>query len=45
MRGGAGRFHLELAGGDGLVGAGDADEGVDRLLRGLRHRGNAAAPS
>lgn len=37
------RFHLELADGDGLVGAGDADEGVDRLLRRPRHGGRSAA--
>ena len=42
---GAGRFHLELAGSDVLVCAGDADEGIDRLLRGLRHGGSPAAPS
>lgn len=44
MRGGEGGegghvgcTHLELADGEGLVGAGDADEGVDRLLRRPRH--------
>ena len=43
--GGAGRFNLELAGSGGLVGAGDADEGIDRLLGGPRHGWSAAAPS
>lgn len=36
---GAGGRHLELAGGDGLIGAGDADEGVDRVLRRPHHGG------
>jgi hypothetical protein len=40
-RKGAGRVgrYLEVADGDGLVGPGDADEGVDRLLLRPRHGG------
>lgn len=36
------RRHLEHADGGGLVGAGDADEGFDRLLRRPRHGGTRA---
>lgn len=38
-RGANQRSYLKHADGDGLVGAGDADERLDRLLRRLRHSG------
>jgi hypothetical protein len=43
-KGASRRGYLEHADSDGLVGAGDADEGLDRLLRRPRHGGNTAAP-
>jgi hypothetical protein len=43
-KGASRRGYLEHADSDGLVGAGDADEGLDRLLRRPHHGGNTAAP-